>query len=53
MERPTVRGFIAYLNHSLRDNDIPKKSVLAGVVDAKVVYLEELTLELIDVSIIF
>lgn len=49
VERPAVRGFITYLNHTLRDNDIPKKSAIANSVNGKVIQLEEMTLEIIKV----
>lgn len=49
VERPAVRGFITYLNHTLRDNDIPKKSMIANSVNGKVIKLEEITLEIIKV----
>lgn len=51
VERPAVRGFITYLNHTLRDNDIPKKSAIANSVNGKVIQLEEITLEIIEVCI--
>ena len=49
VERPAVRGFITYLNHTLCDNDIPKKSAIANSVNGKVLRLEEITLEIIEV----
>jgi hypothetical protein len=52
VERPAVRGFITYLNHTLRDNDIPKKSAIANSVSEKVLRLEEITLEIIKVCLL-
>jgi hypothetical protein len=49
VERPAVRGFITYLNHTLRDNDIPKKSAIANYINGKMIQLEEITLEIIKV----
>ena len=51
VERPAVRSFITYLNHTLGDNDIPKKSAIANSVNGKVIQLEEVTLEIIEVCI--
>ena len=50
VERPAVRGFITYLNHTLLDNDIPKKSAMANSVNGKVLQLEESTLDIIKVG---
>lgn len=49
MERPAVRGLVTYLNHTIHDNDIPKKSAIANAVNGKVIHLEEITLEIIEV----
>lgn len=46
-----MRGFISYLNAKIQDNDIPKKSCIAGSVNAKVVHLETITLDIIEVGI--
>lgn len=51
VERPAVRGFITYLNHKVRDDDIPHKSAIAGAINAKVIELEQSTLEIIKVCI--
>lgn len=48
VERPAVRGFITYLNHTLRDDDIPKKSAIANAISAKVIQLEQITLQIIE-----
>lgn len=44
-----MRGLVTYLNHTVRDNDIPKKSAIANAVNSKVLHLEEITLEIIKV----
>jgi hypothetical protein len=49
VERPAVRGFITYLNHKLRDDDIPHKSGIASAVDGRVFQLEELTVAIVNV----
>ena len=40
-----------YLNHKIQDDDIPHKSSIAGAVNAKVIQLEELTLDIVKVFI--
>ena len=42
-------GFITYINHKLRDDDILHKSSLAGAVNEKVIQLEEQTLSIVKV----
>ena len=49
VEYSTVHGFILYLNSKIQDNDIPKKSCIAGAVNTKVVHLETITFDIIEV----
>ena len=49
VERPVVQDFITFLNHKLRDDDIPCKSSIANAVNGKVLQLEELTLAIVKV----
>jgi len=51
IERPAVRSFITYLNHKVQDDDIPHKSAIAGAINAKVIELKQLMLEIIKVHI--
>ena len=48
VEHPAVHGFITYLNHTLCDDDIPKKSAIANAISAKVIQLEQITLQIIE-----
>ena len=50
MEWPAVCGLITYLNHTLCDDDIPKKSAIANAVNAKVTHLEQITLAIIELG---
>ena len=49
VERPAIRGFISYLNPKMQDNDIPKKSCMADSVNEKVLHLETVTFDIIEV----
>jgi hypothetical protein len=49
VERPVICGFITYLNHKVRDEDIPHKTCIADAVNEKVLMLEEITLGIVDV----
>ena len=51
VERSAVRGLISYLNPKIQDDGIPKKSCIAGAVNAKVIYLETKTFDIIEVRI--
>jgi hypothetical protein len=53
VERPAFRGFISYLNPKIGDELIPKKSCMADAVYTRVEQLEDLTIELIGVRILF
>jgi hypothetical protein len=53
VERQAVRGFISYLNPKIGDELIPKKSCMADAVNTRVEQLEDLTIELIGVCILF
>ncbi len=53
IERPAVRGLIKYLNPKLQDTDIPKKLCIATSVDAKILQLEKITLDIVKVRIIY
>ena len=44
-----MRGLITYLNHKVRDEDIPHKTCIADAVNEKVLMLEEITLGIVDV----
>ena len=46
-------GFISYLNPKISDELIPKKSCMADAVNTRVEQLEDLTIELIGVCILF
>ena len=53
IERPAVRGLIKYLNPKLQDTDIPKKLCITASVDTKVLQLEKITVDIVEVRIIY
>ena len=53
VERPAVRGFISYLNPKVEDEAIPKKMCMAETVNTKVEKLDNVTIDMIKVSISF
>ena len=53
VERQAVRGFISYLNPKIGDELIPKKLCMADAVNTRVEQLEDFTIELIGVCVLF
>ena len=42
VEHPALQDFITFLNHKIKDDDIPHKSSIANAVNGKVLQLESL-----------
>ena len=49
IEQSAVHRLIKYLNPKLKNTDIPKKLCIAASVDAKVLQLEKITFEIVEV----